>query len=281
MSAQAMIALEVLVQSDLIFDVGLHTGEDTTFYLKKGFRVVAVEADPELCESVASRFVEAIDTGQLMLVNKALARTPGPITFYRNLDKSIWGTLDPEWAERNSGLFGTKIAPITVEATTISELMEQFGTPYYLKLDIEGFDMVGVEGLEALADRPKYVSIESDKDSLKAIRREFHTFAGLGYDRFKIVNQGRVPRQTPPSPPREGKFADHRFELGASGLFGEEAPGKWLSIEEAIDAYRPILLKYALIGDDPLLRGRWGRGILYRMGIRANWYDTHARLRAA
>jgi hypothetical protein len=29
---------------DLIFDVGFHRGEDTDFYLKKGFRVVAVEA---------------------------------------------------------------------------------------------------------------------------------------------------------------------------------------------------------------------------------------------
>ena len=33
-------------QDDLIFDVGLHRGEDTEFYLKKGFRVVAFEANP-------------------------------------------------------------------------------------------------------------------------------------------------------------------------------------------------------------------------------------------
>jgi FkbM family methyltransferase len=269
-----------VVQNDLIFDVGLHTGEDTAFYLKKGFRVVAIEAEPRLCEEATARFGSEIKKGQLTLVNKALARESGQATFYRNLDKSIWGTLDPERAEGNIRL-GTKTEQITIEATTMAEILGQFGTPYYMKVDIEGLDLVALEGLEAVSVRPKYVSIESDKDSFKAVRREFSTFSALGYDRFKIVNQGRVPRQKPPNPPREGNFVPHRFELGASGLFGEEVPGKWLALDEAIDAYRPILLKYALMGDDPLLRGRWGRGWLYRIGIRANWHDTHARLHGA
>ena len=33
---------------DLIYDVGMHKGEDTEFYLRKGFRVIAIEADPDL-----------------------------------------------------------------------------------------------------------------------------------------------------------------------------------------------------------------------------------------
>ena len=33
---------------NLIYDVGLHKGEDAEFYLHKGFRVVAFEADPDL-----------------------------------------------------------------------------------------------------------------------------------------------------------------------------------------------------------------------------------------
>ena len=32
----------------IIFDIGMHCGEDTDFYLKKGFTVVGVEANPEL-----------------------------------------------------------------------------------------------------------------------------------------------------------------------------------------------------------------------------------------
>jgi len=35
---------------DLIYDVGLHKGEDAEFYLRKGFRVVAFEADSDLVD---------------------------------------------------------------------------------------------------------------------------------------------------------------------------------------------------------------------------------------
>ena len=34
----------------LIYDVGAHKGEDTEYYLRKGFRVIAIEAMPEFCE---------------------------------------------------------------------------------------------------------------------------------------------------------------------------------------------------------------------------------------
>ena len=37
--------LDTPKHADLIYDVGMHRGEDTAFYLRKGFRVVAVEAD--------------------------------------------------------------------------------------------------------------------------------------------------------------------------------------------------------------------------------------------
>ena len=34
---------------DLIFDLGMFDGSDTSFYLAKGFRVVALEARADLC----------------------------------------------------------------------------------------------------------------------------------------------------------------------------------------------------------------------------------------
>jgi len=37
---------------DLIFDIGANNGDDTAFYLKKGFRVVAIEADPALAQKL-------------------------------------------------------------------------------------------------------------------------------------------------------------------------------------------------------------------------------------
>lgn len=32
-----------------VLDLGMHVGDDTAYYLRRGFNVVAVEANPELC----------------------------------------------------------------------------------------------------------------------------------------------------------------------------------------------------------------------------------------
>ena len=262
------------MQSDLIYDIGFHRGEDTDFYLKKGFRVVAVEANPELCALGRERFAGPLAEGRLTLVNNALAREAGEVTFYVN-ENSVWGTIDPLWAERNRRM-GAPSRAITVPATTMGDLLASHGVPYYAKFDIEGLDMVGVEGLSAAESRPTYISVESEKDSFKALRSEFAKLTALGYDRFKVVPQSTVPTQRCPSPAREGAQISHAFVEGASGLFGEETPGRWLTADEAIEVYKGVFWRYALLGDDPVAP-RWARSLAWRLGVRAEWYDTHAK----
>jgi len=40
---------------DLIYDIGLHDGDDTAYYLHKGYRVIAVDADPTMVEGMTVR----------------------------------------------------------------------------------------------------------------------------------------------------------------------------------------------------------------------------------
>lgn len=262
---------------DLIYDVGMHKGEDTAFYLKKGFRVVAVEADPRHCAEAEQRFAEAIRHGRLIVVNRAIAASEGPLVFFRNVDVSVWGTAQASWAERNRRL-GTRTEEIEVPGTTLSSLLRRYGVPYYLKIDIEGSDVLCLEALSESADRPRYVSIESNKVALAELRQEFDLLSRLGYRSFKIVAQHFITDQRPPNPTREGKFVEHVFPEGASGLFGEEAPGQWITSDQALRRYRSIFWRYRLVGDDPLIKNAWLRGFLETHGFPAGWYDTHARL---
>ena len=54
-------------------DVGVHKGEDTEYYLKKGFQVVGIEANPDLYQSTKDRLESYINTGQLKLLNLAIS----------------------------------------------------------------------------------------------------------------------------------------------------------------------------------------------------------------
>src|SRR5271157_4948051 len=82
---------------DLIYDVGLHKGEDAEFYLRKGFRVVAFEADPDLIASCRERLKGFLDHGQLTIVEGAIVGIDviesgqKKVRFYKNHDKSVWG----------------------------------------------------------------------------------------------------------------------------------------------------------------------------------------------
>lgn len=74
----------------------------------------------------------------------------------------------------------------------------------------------------------------------------------------------------------------YQFCYGATGGFGEEAPGVWLNASEAIGVYRRIFRKYRWIGDDSRVRtllrsNRFLRG-LERFVPSPGWYDTHAAL---
>lgn len=266
----------------LIFDIGAHKGEDTGFYLKKGFRVVAVEAHPALAEALRGRFAEQLASGQLTLVEAAIAEQAGHVDFFANTSVSVWGTIRKDWAERNETM-GADSDCLRVASMTFPQLVREHGMPYYMKIDIEGADLLCLEGLREFSERPRHISIESEKRDWDALLHEFDLFQELGYTGFKVVDQGEVGNQIPPSPAREGVYVQHQFRKGDSGLFGEEAPGSWISQEQALELYRRIFVKYRLYGDYGTLR----RNILIRLlkqvpliggNFRVSWYDTHATL---
>ena len=66
--------------------------------------------------------------------------------------------------------------------------MKQYGTPFYLKIDIEGNDYLCIDALDG-CDLPRYVSTEiwgdNDLDRLKVLDRLY----GLGYTKFKCISQ--------------------------------------------------------------------------------------------
>ena len=281
-------------QDDLIFDVGLHRGEDTELYLKKGFRVVAFEANPELVSLCTKRFEEFIDRRQLRIVCGAIVEPARlkprqrKVRFYRNESDSGWGTVCLAWADRNENS-GHRSHSIEVDAIDFSQALREHGIPHYMKVDIEGCDIICVRALQNFCERPDYLSIESDKTSFRSIREEIRLLSVLGYQSFQAVEQSAVVSQVPPSPAREGLFAPHSFVSDASGLFGAELPGKWLRRSDVLRLYRFIRAGYYLLGDAGILnrpfRGasrlrslaRKSLGRITRAAV-PGWYDTHARL---
>jgi len=272
---------------NLIYDVGLHQGEDTEFYLEKGFKVIAFEADPVLVDQCRRKFSTQIADQRLIIVEGAIvdAETCGAastVKFYRNETTTVWGTLFNEWAERNKSL-GSGSTMIEVRAVNIADYLRLYGIPHYMKIDIEGADVLCLRALLDSSTRPDYISIESEKRDFRKLTEEFQLLERLGYSTFMAVQQANIQSQIPPRPPLEGQFVNRPFPAGSSGLFGRELPGSWKTRPEVMRQYRWIFLLYRLFGDFGILKksriGKWCRSGLIKLLRQPvpGWYDTHAR----
>lgn len=222
----------------VIFDIGAHTGRDTEFYLKKGFDVVAVEANPYVCEKLEKRLKGYIQDGRLRVCNFALADNcmyEDETKFIIHKNHDDWGTTDPKW----NAVFSNDIEEIEVNAMHPKKFYIKYGVPYYMKIDIEGADIICLKHLHGF-DRPKYISAElltpnniHGGNPLAIINELLE----LGYTKFQLVNQGDLRFTKCPNPPLEGIYVDYQFDSLCSGLFGKELPDVWGSVEDVIMPY--------------------------------------------
>ena len=225
--------------SRLIFDLGMNNGDDTDFYLRRGFDVVALEANPTLCERAKTRFREAIAGGRLTILNAAIWEKPGEATFFVNLDNDHWSSLDIGWAGRDA----SRCREIKVRCVTLAGLFGEFGVPHYLKIDVEGVDQAVLEQLCGLELLPLYVSVEDCRFG----PRYMEILASCGYDGFKLLDQSSVPQMNGGFPP------------GSSGPFGDEVPGEGLSHDRMMATYSTTV------------RDAQGN----RLAPRTHWWDIH------
>ncbi|HTU70580.1 MAG TPA: FkbM family methyltransferase [Candidatus Baltobacteraceae bacterium] len=192
---------------DLIYDIGLHVGNDTAYYMSEGYRVIAVEANPMLVEQCKKRFARELQNGLLRILPIGIGPAEGMMPFYVNPRNTEWSAFDKEVAWRD----GQDGPVVDVPVMRLTELFKHYGVPYFLKSDIETGDRFVLDALETLdrKDLPIYMSIEAHK--LEYLAR----LNVMGYTAFKVVDQKA-----------HGMHA-------CSGPFGEKAPGRWVAFDVA------------------------------------------------
>jgi FkbM family methyltransferase len=235
------------MEDDLIYDVGMHNGDDTAYYLHRGYRVLAIEADPDQAEAGRRRFSSAIAAGRLTVLNVAISAERGMVPFWIS-SNAEFSSLDRTSASGG----GHFCRSIEVPSRPFADVLTEYGVPYYLKVDIEGADHLCLEAIDR-ACPPRYVSFEKWHLNHLMIARDRE------YMRFKLVAQGhfrqfifqpgdgrassllplrlrrwsrRVSGRLRAAKDRRRHGADWEFSSASSGPFGEETDGSWRTFEE-------------------------------------------------
>jgi FkbM family methyltransferase len=136
----------------LIFDIGANDGHKTAAFLSISEKVLCCEPDSQNFKILQTRFRNK--KKRVILENKALSDKEGFSELHIHHPGSAFNTLSGKWMKllENDNMekwdeqikfTGTQ----TVKTTTLDQLIEKYGVPDFIKIDVEGFEQWVLKGL--------------------------------------------------------------------------------------------------------------------------------------
>lgn len=254
--------------ANTIFDIGFYDGSDSRTYLTSGYCVVGVEADPDLVIAANKHFPAQIASGQLRMMNVVVAPEGDPAgwsIFYKSHCSKEWNsfyeTIGCRTCSPPHSLNHTMCTPVKVTATDCSSIFASLGTPFYLKLDIEGAESGCFQAMGKFAGQALPHLVSAEIAELEYV----DTLHSLGYKGFKLVRQ------------------DHHNTVSAtSGPWGDQAMdcktgNVWRTYSDTRAEFSAILSKphdpaEPCSGGVMRITGETKAASSY------TWYDIHATL---
>ena len=208
----------------IIYDLGSNNGDDIPYYLMRSDLVVAVEANPELCDLIKHRFAEYVTNGRLIVENVVIGvfDSPSLVPFYINPNEDVVSSVI-----KHNGTI-----EIQIPSKNIISLIQEYRDPYYIKIDIEGLDQPVLEAILSNNIFPPYISVESH------ILGIFNTFMKYEkYKKFKVVEGYWVSKVYKDRLyiRQDGSIINYSFPYHSAGPFGNDVDGPWMDKNQLWD----------------------------------------------
>lgn len=140
---------------ELVFDVGANIGNRVAPLLKVGAEVVAVEPQEACYTTLRKKFKDKIT-----IVTHGVDANPGFKKFYISSKSTPLSSFSEEWVDsmKSNRFQSEKWDRVEeIEMTTLDLLIKKYGTPVFIKIDVEGYE---AEVLKGLSKSVKYLSFE-------------------------------------------------------------------------------------------------------------------------
>lgn len=175
---------DLIPAGSLCFDIGAHVGNRTLAMRRRGGRVVAVEPQP-LFHALLSRLLPRDRVG---LRQVAVCDAEGEVELAISSRHPTVTTAATDWRTAMADIPGFEQVAwdrsVRVPATTLDRLIAEEGTPYFVKIDVEGLEPAILAGLSVPVPLLAFEFIPGAIDGTKECLRRLQA---LGPYRFNIT----------------------------------------------------------------------------------------------
>jgi FkbM family methyltransferase len=172
--------LESLIPGDFVLDIGSNNGDFASQIISAGHKVVLVEPNPKLVTVLRTRFT---DPTVATIVPLGVGKSSGTMSLSICDESDKLSTFATHWKEGRFREYSWT-ENVSVSITTIDDLISNFGMPRYIKIDVEGFELEVVSGMNVKAG---IVSFEFTNEFVDHAIQIVQLLSNRGYSRFNIA----------------------------------------------------------------------------------------------
>jgi FkbM family methyltransferase len=163
----------------LIFDIGANLGNTVKIFTKVSEKVVAFEPNPILIYGLKEMF----KNDNVVVDTRGLSNKVGKKIFNISYADSV-STFSQDWIRNSRFSKKTKWDyPTEVETTTLDNIIDEYGVPDYVKIDVEGYEYEVISSLTKFLPETLF-SFEWAEEMKNKIFLTVEYVNNLGYKSF-------------------------------------------------------------------------------------------------
>ena len=192
----------------MIFDIGSNIGDWSKANIATCDKIIAIEASPITFQTLVNR----CQHDKIVLLNYAVCNNGGnDITFY-HADCAVLSTVNKDWLTKDTSRFCNQpYTEMICKTITIDALIEQYGIPDLIKIDVEGGEFFTIS---SLTQKVKLLCFEWACELNDVTFNCLDYLVHLGFSQFYIQNGDNYSFR-----PQESEFGDvDAIKMKLSGL---------------------------------------------------------------